>query len=89
MKRWYVVTPTYGTVVRILDDGTGPEEFGADVVEVEAPTKREAITIGVKKMLAGSRREFRWCREQRGDGCNPFAGVKAVPVEDDAELLPS
>ena len=81
MPRYYVVTPQYGTTIPILDDGTGPEEYGADVIEVEAPNKRAAVTEGVKRMLAGSRKEFRWCRDQRSDGVNPFAGVKAIPVE--------
>lgn len=82
MKRWYVVTPQYGTVIPVLDDGTGPTEYGADVVEVEAPSRRAAITEGVKRMLRGSRKEFRYCRDQRSDRANPFVGVKAFPVEE-------
>ena len=42
-----------------------------------------AVTEGVKRMLKGSRKEFRYCRDQRGDGCNPFVGVKAYPVEEE------
>ena len=57
MRRWYVVTPEYETKVPILDDGSGPVEYGCDVVEVEAETRRDAITFGVKIMLAGSDRD--------------------------------
>jgi hypothetical protein len=77
VKRYHVVTPEYGTTIPILDDGTGPEEYGCDVIEVEATNKRAAIVEGVKRMLKGGR-EFKWCRNQRSDGCNPFAGVKAI-----------
>ena len=80
-KRWYVVTPEYESG----GDYYEPPEWGSDVVEVEAATKREAITRGVKAMLAGNRRQYRWCRTQRQDGCNPFAGVKALPFVPDAE----
>ena len=83
MPRYYVVTPQYGQTIPILDDGSGPEEWDADVIEVEARTKRAAIIKGVKLMLMGNRREHRWCRDCRRDGMNPFKGVKAIPVEDD------
>lgn len=80
MKRWYVITPEYGQVVPVLDDGTGPMEYGADVVEVEAETKRDAIAFGVRLMLRGRWREFKWCRDQRLSGLSPYAGVKAEPA---------
>lgn len=86
MKWWHVVTPQYGTVIPVCDFGQGPTEYGADVVEVQAATKREAVVAGVKRMLKGpySSRGFKWCIDQRCDGRNPFAGVKAyefVPGE--------
>jgi hypothetical protein len=80
MKRWYVVTPEYGTGGSEIE----PPEYGCDVVEVDAPTRRAAILAGVRRMLASSRREFRYCRDQRSDGANPFTGVRALPMELDA-----
>lgn len=72
MAHWEVVSGEYGEVVPILDDGTGPMEFGADYVAVEAPTKREAIKLAIKSP------EFQnWVDMKRGDGQNPFSGVKA------------
>lgn len=40
-----------------------------DYVQVEAPTKREALRLGVKAMKE-------WPTIARGDGRNPFAGVE-------------
>lgn len=76
--KYLVVTPEYS------DGGSEyePPEYGCDVVEVEAPTKRAAIIAGVKRMLAGSRRAFPWVHYQRGDGCSPFTGVKAIEMRE-------
>jgi hypothetical protein len=82
LRRWWVVTPQYGRVIPILDDGTGPMEYGADVVEVEAESKRDAIAFGVRAMLRGSWREFKWCRDQRDSGLSPYGGVRALEAED-------
>lgn len=79
MRRWYVVTPEYERVDPILDDGTGPIETMADVVEVEAETKREAVAFGVRLMLKEYRRG--WCRDARSSHQSPYAGVKAIPME--------
>jgi len=86
LKHWYVVTPTYDTVVPILDDGTGPIETGADCIEIEATTGRDAIALGVREMLRGGKCDqygsrFRWCIDARNDGCSPYAGVKAYGDE--------
>lgn len=89
MKRWYVVTPEYGVVIPILDYGQGPIEYGCDVIEVEAETKRDAITFGVLQMLKGGKgghgkgERYTWCIDQRSDNLCPFAGVKAFPFEEE------
>lgn len=71
---WSVVTPEYGTVIPILDDGTGPIEYGADYVCVEADTKRQALVAGVRKLRStGSH----WMEDQNSDGASPFTGLKA------------
>lgn len=83
MKRWYVVTPEYGVVVPVLDFGQGPIEYGRDVIEVEAETRRDAIALGVKAMLNARygdfayENRFRWCKDARMDGVSPYAGVTA------------
>ncbi len=77
MNRWYVVTPQYESGGSEIE----PPEYGADVIEVAAPTKRAAIIAGVRLMLAGSYRVYRYCHDCRSDGVNPFKGVKAMPVE--------
>ena len=76
MKLWYVVTPEYGEVVPVLDYGQGPLEYQADVVEVEADTKRDAIVIGVALMRKNPR-EYHYFRHCEG---NPYVGVKAEPA---------
>jgi hypothetical protein len=74
--------------VPVLDYGTGPTEYGCDVIEITAETKRDAIALGVREMLRapygdfarnGSR--FKWCRDARNDGYNPYAGVRAERAE--------
>lgn len=73
MQPYYVISPEYGTKIPILDDGSGPIEYGCDFVEVEARTKREALLIGVRRML---RERRSWALDQRSDGANPFVGYK-------------
>lgn len=73
MKRYYVISPEYGETIPILDDGTGPMEYGCDVVVVNARTKREAKIIGVKAMRKKQQGWFGWCGSEYG---NPFAGIK-------------
>lgn len=86
MKLWYVVTPEYGVVIPILDYGQGPVEYGCDVIEIEAETRRDAIALGVREMLRGGKgghgrgERYEWCRDQRSDGLSPYAGVKAELV---------
>ena len=88
MKRWYVVTPEYGVVDPILDDGTGPLEYVSDVIEIEADTARDAVAFGVKLMLKAHRRAFKWCRDQASSNCSPYAGVRAIPVgEEDHSII--
>lgn len=44
---WLVVSPEYGQVISVLDDGTGPTEYGSDYVFVEAETEQDALMLGV------------------------------------------
>lgn len=68
MKPWLVCSPEYGEVVPILDDGTGPMEYGADCVFVEADTRRDALLLGVALFRQQGARYL-----DRTD--NPYAGV--------------
>ena len=77
MKHWIVVTPEVGVVIPVLDDGSGPMEYGCDVVEVEAESRRDAIALGVRLMLRGRWREYTYCKEQRAARCSPYTGVRA------------
>jgi hypothetical protein len=75
MKHWWVITPEYGEVVAVLDDGSGPMEYQSDVVCVDAPTKRAAKVAGVRKLrdlFPGG-----WLRY--GDH-NPFVGLRVEPA---------
>jgi hypothetical protein len=86
LKRFYVVTPEYGVVIPVTDEGQGPTEWGCDVIEIEAETRRDAIALGVREMLRGGKgghgdgMRYEWCLMQRSDGCSPFTGVKAEPA---------
>jgi len=74
---YYVISPSYET------SGSyalcEPPEYGADVVEVEARTKREAVIKGVKILLEKPQGYGRttWASTNRSDGQSPFAGYKA------------
>ena len=76
MKRWLVLTPEYGEVIPITDEGQGPTEYGRDAIEVEADTRRDAIWMGVKLMRADEQ-EYHWFRHADG---NPFIGITAEEV---------
>lgn len=71
---YYVVSPesvTYFT----CSDPPEPPEYGCDCVEVEARTKREAVILGVGKILREQRRSY--AETNRSDGRSPFAGYRA------------
>ncbi len=50
----------------------GPPEYGSCVVEIDAPSRRDAVAMACKT------REFAaWVDQQAGDDRHPFAGVTA------------
>lgn len=70
---YIVYTPYYSrTMGSTLD--LDPPEYVADVVDVEANTKREALIKGLQKLRRG---DSYWVREMEGDLRNPFNGLKA------------
>lgn len=73
MIRWTVYTPERE---KYAATETDPPEYGADVVEVEANTRRDAILFGVRLMLKNDP-DHGYCGLQRQDGLSPYAGVKA------------
>jgi len=84
MKTYMIVTPEFEVRIPILDDGTGPWEWNADVIEVEAENKKDAIALGVQLMLK-EYWKYKYVRDQRSDGCSPYTGVKAYLQEEDSE----
>jgi len=91
MKRWMVVTPDYETY---SFNGIDPPEYGADVIEIEAETKRDAIRLGVVEMLKGGRfskysHGYSYCRDQRSDNASPYTGVWAEEIPEGSDEEPS
>lgn len=84
MKHYLVITPEYGEVDPVLDYGQGPIEYGCDVIEVEAQTKREARDLGVYEMLRN--KDYQYCRDSRDGGENPFTGITVEVVDDDEAI---
>ncbi len=81
--RWYeVVSPEYGEVIPILDDGTGPMEYGADFLYVRARNAHRAKTLAVR---AWRRAHAKYLEP----GENPFTGVKATRVNYSTEDTPN
>ena len=72
--KWYVVTPEYE---RYPAGETDPPEYGADVVDVEAATQREALVLGVRELR---RTRSHWLRDHDG---NPFSGLTADTFDDE------
>lgn len=79
MRRWLVLTPEYGEVVPVTDEGQGPMEYQRDGIEIDAETKRDAILCGVQVMRANTR-DYHWFEHCDG---NPYVGItaEAVPAE--------
>ena len=63
---WWVYTPPYG------DD---QYSYGSDVVEVEAPNKRKALVLGIRKLRL---ERSRWVQDQQSDRRSPFNGLNAT-----------
>jgi hypothetical protein len=80
MKRWFVVTPEFSYTEYIVA-GQGPSYAVRDVIEIEAETARDAISLGVREMLRG--RTFTYCEDQRSEGLCPYTGVFAEPAGPD------
>lgn len=78
LREWLVMSPVFPATERVLDDGSGPIYDMRDVVQVQAYTKAEAITVGVKQML---KERMSWVREARADNRSPFAGIVAEVLE--------
>lgn len=85
-----VVSPEYGVHMPILDDGTGPTEWGSDWAMVVATSAREAVSICVRAWLKGQNPNIYddgpfgpsysyrgYCQRQREDGVSPWTGVRA------------
>jgi len=74
MPTYWVISPEYGEVIPILDDGTGPTEYGCEVIRVEAPNKRAATVMAVRAWRTEGkwRGGLRYCYD---DEC-PFTGLK-------------
>lgn len=72
--RWFVITPAYERYPINVYGEPDPLEYGADVVEVEAETKRKALVEGVRELR---RTRSEWIRDQLSDNRNPFSGLTA------------
>lgn len=81
MKRYFVVSPGYESYGRPYGDPPEPPEYGCDVLEIEADSKRTALILGVREMLTW--RES-WAKDNRDDGLPPWAGYRVEEVEADA-----
>ena len=70
-KKYLVISPEIGQIIPVMDDGAGPTEYIRCVAEVEASSKRKAISLAVKHPDMKE-----WVMRQRGDGLSPFIGLK-------------
>lgn len=75
-KRWCVYSPDI-ELYPMSYDPPEPAAYGACAVELEAPTRREAIRLSIHLPEMQ-----RWVEDQRSDHCCPFTGLKAELLED-------
>ena len=68
VNKYYVWTPEYDS-----SPSNSPPEWGCDIVEVEADTRRKALVLGLKKLDSI---HSEWITDERGDGRNPFSTLK-------------
>lgn len=61
-ETYFVMTPEYETKFPILEDGSGPSEWGRDVVQVQASTKAEARRLGYRQLK--TQHWFQWNYER-------------------------
>jgi hypothetical protein len=72
-RDYVVVGPMRGEVIPILDDGTGPMEYGCAYVEVKATDRNAAIRAAQR-----DRAVDRLIDEARGDGKHPYAYLRVL-----------
>lgn len=69
--RWWVYTPPHNHYSSGYYD---PAEYGSDVVQVEAESRKEALVLGLRELR---RTHSDWVRDMESDLRNPFNGLKA------------
>ena len=74
MRPYYVISPEYESAAGSYEPPE-PPEYGCDVVEVEARTRREAIALGVGELLKSRCRT--WPKQNREDNRSPWTGMRA------------
>jgi hypothetical protein len=78
MRRYFVISPEWGEVVPVTDEGQGPTEYCRDVVEVEADSRSDARVLGLK-LLRERPCYYRW---HGYNSDNDFAGLEVEPWVD-------
>lgn len=78
MQHYYVVSPEWGEIVPVTDEGEGPMEYACDVVEVEASNRADARVLGLK-LLRTRPCYHRW---HGYNSDNDFAGLKVEQREE-------
>ena len=74
MRYWVYTRPYDGSEFT----SSPPGDYGSDVVEVEATSKREALVLGLRALR---QQQSRWIRAMESDKHNPFTGLKAEEDE--------
>ncbi len=78
LHEYFVTSPDYTYTEYIEGLYGGPQYTVNDFEQVQARTKREAVSIAVKTWLAEKRYgDENWSQSQRSDGLCPFTGVRA------------
>ncbi len=75
--RWFLVASAeYGEVIPILDDGSGPMEYGCDVLWIRARSKQRAKILMVRAFRRRTKGRSWKSAPWLYDG-NPFTGMTA------------
>lgn len=82
LKVYWVETPEYETYLDYFPEfGTGPRGTVRDFLEVQAHTKRQAVSIAVNQWLAAGKEKYSYdpyyAVGRKQDGLCPWTGIRA------------
>ena len=77
MPRYLVASREYETINPVLEDGSGPSEWGRDELYVDARTKREAKVLALREFRKQHVRFLHYYSDE-----SPFTGMLVLASDE-------